>query len=62
MKAFLVQLVLTALALLVVAHVVGGVYVGGFGTALGAAPVFLATGVFLLGAGCLSLKGRHTTT
>src|SRR5688500_1086051 len=34
---------------------------GGFGTALGAAPVFLATGVFLLGAGCLSLKGRHTT-
>jgi MFS family permease len=34
---------------------------GGFGTALGAAPVFLATGVFLLGAGCLSLKARHTT-
>ena len=33
---------------------------GGFGAALGAAPVFLATGVFLLGAGCLSLKGRHT--
>lgn len=37
MKAFLVQLVLTALALLVVAHVVGGVHVGGFGTALVAA-------------------------
>ena len=37
MKAFLVQLVLTALALLVVAHVVGGVDVGGFGTALVAA-------------------------
>jgi predicted MFS family arabinose efflux permease len=34
---------------------------GGFGAALGAAPVFLATGVFLLGAGCLSLKGRQTT-
>jgi MFS family permease len=29
---------------------------GGFGTALGAVPVFLATGVFLLGAGTLSLK------
>jgi predicted MFS family arabinose efflux permease len=33
---------------------------GGFGAALGAAPVFLATAVFLLGAGCLSLKGRQT--
>ena len=31
---------------------------GGFGAALGAAPVFLATGVFLLGAGWLSLKSR----
>ena len=29
---------------------------GGFGAALGAAPVFVATGVFLLGAGWLSLK------
>ena len=29
---------------------------GGFGAALGAVPVFLATGVFLLGAGGLSLK------
>jgi predicted MFS family arabinose efflux permease len=29
---------------------------GGFGAALGAAPVFLATGAFLLAAGCLSLK------
>ena len=34
---------------------------GGFGAALGAAPVFLATGVFLLGAGCLSLRGRQPT-
>ncbi len=31
---------------------------GGFGAALGAVPVFLATGVFLLGAGGLSLKSR----
>jgi MFS family permease len=31
---------------------------GGFGAALGAAPVFLATGVFLLGAGGLSLKSK----
>jgi predicted MFS family arabinose efflux permease len=30
---------------------------GGFGAALGAAPVFLATGVFLLVAGLISLKG-----
>jgi MFS family permease len=30
---------------------------GGFGAALGAAPVFLATGVFLLAAGLISLKG-----
>lgn len=30
---------------------------GGFGAALGSAPVFLATGVFLLGAGLVSLKG-----
>jgi MFS family permease len=29
---------------------------GGFGAALGAAPVFLATGAFLLGAGLISLK------
>jgi len=29
---------------------------GGFGAALGAVPVFVATGVFLLGAGALSLK------
>lgn len=29
---------------------------GGFGAALGAAPVFFATGVFLLGAGLISLK------
>jgi predicted MFS family arabinose efflux permease len=29
---------------------------GGFGAALGAAPVFLATGAFLLGAGLLSLR------
>jgi hypothetical protein len=29
---------------------------GGFGAALGAAPVFLATGVFLLAAGLISLK------
>src|SRR5918996_3580545 len=34
---------------------------GGFGAALGAAPVFLATGVFLLGAGWLSLKAPHST-
>jgi len=33
---------------------------GGFGAALGAAPVFLATGVFLLGAGWVSLKARHS--
>ena len=30
---------------------------GGFGAALGAAPVFLATGVFLLAAGLISLRG-----
>jgi predicted MFS family arabinose efflux permease len=30
---------------------------GGFGAALGAAPVFLATGAFLLAAGLISLKG-----
>lgn len=30
---------------------------GGFGAALGAVPVFLATGVFLLAAGLISLKG-----
>ena len=30
---------------------------GGFGAAMGAAPVFIATGVFLLAAGVLSLKG-----
>jgi MFS family permease len=30
---------------------------GGFGAALGAAPVFVATGVFLLAAGLISLKG-----
>ena len=30
---------------------------GGFGAALGSVPVFLATGVFLLGAGLISLKG-----
>jgi predicted MFS family arabinose efflux permease len=30
---------------------------GGFGAALGAVPVFVATGVFLLGAGLISLKG-----
>jgi len=30
---------------------------GGFGAALGSVPVFLATGVFLLGAGLVSLKG-----
>ena len=29
---------------------------GGFGAALGTVPVFLATGAFLLAAGCLSLK------
>jgi hypothetical protein len=29
---------------------------GGMGAALGAAPVFLATGAFLLGAGLLSLR------
>lgn len=34
MKSFLLHLVLTALALLVVAQVVGGVYVSGFGAAL----------------------------
>jgi putative membrane protein len=34
MKSFLLHLVLTAIALLVVANVVGGVQVGGFGTAL----------------------------
>lgn len=34
---------------------------GGFGAALGAAPVFLATGVFLLGAGWLSLKRSGST-
>jgi predicted MFS family arabinose efflux permease len=32
---------------------------GGFGAALGAAPVFLATGVFLLAAGFISLKGGN---
>ena len=32
---------------------------GGFGAALGAAPVFLATGVFLLAAGLISLKGGN---
>ena len=31
---------------------------GGFGAALGSVPVFLATGVFLLAAGLVSLKGR----
>src|SRR5256885_6791789 len=30
---------------------------GGFGAAMGSAPVFLATGVFLLAAGVLSLRG-----
>jgi MFS family permease len=35
---------------------------GGFGAALGAAPVFLATGVFLLGAGWLSLKPSGSKT
>ena len=30
---------------------------GGFGAALGSVPVFIATGVFLLGAGLVSLKG-----
>jgi len=30
---------------------------GGFGAVLGAAPVFLATGAFLLAAGCLSVRG-----
>src|SRR5262245_11693961 len=33
---------------------------GGFGAAMGAAPVFLATGVFLLAAGVLSLKSGTT--
>lgn len=33
-KSFLLHLVLTAVAILIVANVVGGVYVGGFGTAL----------------------------
>mgnify|MGYP006193700245 CR=1 FL=1 len=37
MKAFLLHLVLTALALLVVAQLVGGVHVGGFFSALVAA-------------------------
>jgi predicted MFS family arabinose efflux permease len=32
---------------------------GGFGAALGAAPVFLATGVFLLAAGFISLRGGN---
>jgi predicted MFS family arabinose efflux permease len=32
---------------------------GGFGAALGAVPVFLATGVFLLAAGLISLKGGN---
>jgi predicted MFS family arabinose efflux permease len=32
---------------------------GGFGAALGAAPVFFATGVFLLAAGLISLKGGN---
>lgn len=32
---------------------------GGFGAALGSAPVFLATGVFLLAAGVISWRGRY---
>ena len=32
---------------------------GGFGAAMGAVPVFLATGVFLLAAGLISLKGGN---
>jgi predicted MFS family arabinose efflux permease len=35
---------------------------GGFGAALGAVPVFVATGVFLLAAGLISLKGRSKYT
>jgi hypothetical protein len=31
---------------------------GGFGAAMGAAPVFLATGAFLLVAGVISWKGK----
>jgi putative membrane protein len=34
MKSFLLHLVLTAIAILIVANVVSGVHVGGFGTAL----------------------------
>lgn len=39
MKVFLLHLVLTAVALLVVAQLVGGVYVSGFGSALAGAIV-----------------------
>ena len=47
MKAFLLHLVLTALALIVVAHLVGGVHVGGFFSALIAALILGLVNAFV---------------